>query len=68
MALKEVRKIQDRSKKVYLHYLVSKGKLKQYVSDKGYVCYDTDEYREYKKNVHMGRPLKQWADRTDKNK
>ena len=50
MALKEIRKIQDRSKKVYMHYLVAKGKLKQYVSEKGYVCYDTDEYREYKKN------------------
>lgn len=58
MVLKEIRKIQDRNKKIYLHSLVSKGKLKQYTNEKGYVCYDADEYKEYKKHVRVGRPLK----------
>ena len=56
--LKEIRKIPDRNKQVYMHLLIKRGKLKRHVSEKGYVCYDTDEYKEYKKNVHIGRPLK----------
>lgn len=56
--LKEIRKIADRNKRVYMHILVRRGKLKGYVNEKGYECYDADEYKEYKKNVRMGRPSK----------
>lgn len=56
--LKEIRKIPDWSRRIYLHNLTNTGKLNKYISALGYVCYDTEEYKEYKKNTRVGRPPK----------
>ena len=61
--LKELRKLRakggkDRSKANYIASLQYRGKIKTYVNAKGYACYDTTEYEEYRKTARVGRPLK----------
>lgn len=37
-----------------------KGRLKRFVDNEGYLCYDVDEYNDYKANPRKtGRPLKE---------
>jgi hypothetical protein len=38
--------------------LANGGKIKKHVNEKGYVCYDTEELKEYHKNAKRGRPAK----------
>ena len=62
--LKELRKMRakggrDRSVANYIANLQNKSKLKKYVTEKGYVAYDTDEYREWKRKARIGRPIKE---------
>ena len=61
--IKELRKMRrkggaDRAKANYSSHLQSRGKLRMYRSKDGYVSYDTEELKEYKKNVRLGRPPK----------
>ena len=42
----------------YMRCLQNKGKIKQIINEKGYVCYDEDELEKYYSNVKMGRPPK----------
>lgn len=63
MAIKELRLMKkkggkEKTKAVYIGMLQDAGKLKKYISDKGYVAYDTEEYKKYKATVKRGRPLK----------
>lgn len=53
---------QARSTANYVAFLQNKGKLKLYVSPKGYASYDTREYEQYKKKVRKGRPIKHLGD------
>ena len=48
----------ERSKANYIGALQDKGILKKIVTEKGYVAYDTEEYKKYKANTKRGRPLK----------
>jgi hypothetical protein len=43
----------------YLSVLQDKGKLTKIVTDKGYLAYDTEEYKIYKATVKRGRPIKE---------
>jgi hypothetical protein len=56
--LKEIRRIENRSKANYIRLLQYRGKIKQYISSKGYICYDTDELRQVQKTAKRGRPPK----------
>lgn len=61
--IKELRKMRQkggayRAKANYISHLQSRGKLRMYRSKDGYVSYDTEELKEYKKNVRLGRPPK----------
>jgi hypothetical protein len=56
--LREIRNIKPRSKQVFIYYLANGGKIKKHVNEKGYVCYDTEELKEYHKNAKRGRPAK----------
>ena len=61
--IKELRKMRrkggaDKAKANYISHLQSRGKLLMYKSKDGYVSYDTEELKEYKKNVRLGRPPK----------
>lgn len=47
----------DRAKANYIRQLQVRGKIKKIIKDK-YVCYDTEEHKEYTKNVKIGRPIK----------
>lgn len=58
MELKEIRKIKNRSKQVVMYRLVENDKITKYINDKNNVCYDLNEYKEYKKRVKKGRPPK----------
>ena len=55
--LKEIRKLKM-SKGKYIRTLQYKGKLKVYLNDKGYVCYDPEELKEHKAHSKKGRPPK----------
>ena len=48
----------ERSKANYIARLQQNGKLPKHISELGYVCYDTEEYKAYKKSVKWGRPAK----------
>lgn len=61
--IKELRRMRQkggayRAKANYISHLQSRGKLRMYRSKEGYVSYDTEELKEYKKNVRLGRPPK----------
>ena len=56
--LQKIAEIKDRPLRVYIYYLVSRGKIKKYADEKGYMCYNTDELANYKENVKIGRPIK----------
>ena len=56
--LQKIAEIKNRPLRVYIYYLVSKGKIKKYANEKGYMCYDTNEFEKYKANVKIGRPMK----------
>ena len=61
--IKELRKLRQkggeyRAKANYISHLQSRGKLRMYKSKEGYASYDTEELKEYKKNVRLGRPPK----------
>lgn len=55
--LKELRKI-ERSKSNYIRALQYKGSINAYLNDKGYVCYDPVELRNFQKTHKRGRPPK----------
>lgn len=56
--LKELRKIEKRSKQMHIRNLQYQKLIKKYINEKGYLCYNTDELEEYKSKVHRGRPAK----------
>lgn len=58
--LKELRKLNktDHAKANYIRFLQSQGKISKYLSDKGYLCYDTVELADYYKKARVGRPVK----------
>lgn len=60
MAIRELRKVRkvDNSKYQYIWRLVQQGKIKKYVTDGGYLAYDTEELKMFKKTIKQGRPLK----------
>lgn len=55
---REIRRIIDRAKRNYIYFLVSSGRVKKYVNDKGYMCYDPEDVKQYKKHARVGRPIK----------
>lgn len=55
--LVEVRTL-PRKKGNYIRQLLNTGKIQAYVSEKGYIAYDTDDLEKYQKSVHRGRPIK----------
>ena len=60
---KELRKLrrqggEGRAKANYIAMLISRGKINAYESAAGYVAYDTDELKNYRKTVRRGRPPK----------
>ena len=57
MAIVEVRTL-PRAKANHIRVLQKRGRIKFLVSEKGYVCYDTEEFDNYTKNVKWGRPVK----------
>ena len=59
MAIRELRKVRkaDNSKYQYIWRLVQQGKIKKYVTDGGYLAYDTEELKMFKKTIKQGRPL-----------
>lgn len=62
MAIKELRLMKkkggkERSKATYIGMLQDAGKLTKHISEKGYVAYDTEEYKKYKATVKRGRPM-----------
>ena len=61
--IKELRKMRakggiERQKANYIAVLQNRGKMKKYFTDKGYIAYDTDEFKNYKATVKLGRPVK----------
>lgn len=56
--LKEIRKIEKRSKQNYIRLLQHRGKIKAHLNAKGYVCYDPEELKTFQKNNKRGRPPK----------
>lgn len=58
--IKELRVLDktNHSKAVYIRTLIERKKINKYISEKGYVAYDTEELKNYQKNVKIGRPVK----------
>lgn len=56
--IKEIRRIESRSKANYIRFLQYRGKIPTHINDKGYVCYDTNELKDFQKNNKRGRPPK----------
>ena len=54
----EIRKQGSLTAQMVIRSLQYTGRIKRYINDKGFVCYDDKEYEEYKKSVHRGRPPK----------
>lgn len=62
--LVELRKLrakggEHRSKANYIAKLQYRGIISTFVSEGGYVCYDTEELKKYKATVKIGRPIKE---------
>lgn len=68
--IKELRMLdkENRPKSNYIRCLQNKGKIKQIINDKGYVCFDEDELEKYYSNVKIGRPPKIVKRQTRKTK
>lgn len=49
----------DWSKGTIIYKLIKEGKIKAYKNQNNELCYDRDEYAQYRKVNHRGRPLKQ---------
>ena len=58
--LMELRKVAKRNKKkaAYIRQMQYRGLIRKYINEKGYVCYDVDEYKQFRKTRKMGRPIK----------
>lgn len=56
--LKEIRRIENRSRSNYIRLLQHRGKIKTHINSNGYVCYDTEEFKTMQKNTKRGRPPK----------
>lgn len=58
--IKQIKKLRktNKPKAMYLYNLMSRGLLTKIVDEKGYLCYDTEEYAKYRKNARIGRPIK----------
>lgn len=56
--LKEIRKIKNKSKRVYIYFLTMNGKVPKHINDNGYVCYDPAELDMFHKTHKKGRPPK----------
>ena len=59
--IKEIRKLAktNRAKANYIRQLQNRGRLSKKINDKGYLCYDTEELKNYTQNVKWGRPVKE---------
>ena len=57
--IKEIRQL-EKKEADYVRYLIRFGHIKPYfTADKHkYLCFNTEEVGEYRKNVRMGRPFK----------
>lgn len=58
--LVEIRDVYKSSKALagYIRRLQKNNKIKRYINDNHYVCFDDEEYFEYKANTKRGRPPK----------
>ena len=56
----EIRELKDKKLQNYIREMQFRKRLKRYYSEKKYIAYDTEELKELKKNVKMGRPPKQY--------
>lgn len=59
--IKEVAKVAktNRSKAVQIYNLMNWGRIRKIVNEHGRLCYDTEEYKAYRKNPRrIGRPPK----------
>lgn len=58
--IKELRKLNktNHAKAVYIRNIQNRGVIKKIINEKGYVCYDTEEYKNHKQNTRWGRPPK----------
>lgn len=61
--IKELRKMRakggrDKSVANYIAQLQYQGKIARHTSAKGYAAYDTEEYKNFRKNAKKGRPYK----------
>lgn len=56
--LKEIRRIESRGKANYIRCLQYNGKIPTHLNDKGYVCYDPTELKNFQKTHKRGRPPK----------
>lgn len=51
-------RLKDNSKATMIYKLIKDGKLKGYANQNGELMYDRDEYSNYRKVNHRGRPRK----------
>lgn len=56
--LKEIRKLDKRSKANYIRGLQYRGRIKTHLNERGYICYDPEELKIFQKNAKRGRPPK----------
>lgn len=42
----------------YIGNLQARGKIERYYTAENYICFDTEEYKEYKRSARRGRPRK----------
>lgn len=56
--LKEIRRIRERPKQVYIYYLMNNKELPKHINERGYICYDPEELKIYQKTHKRGRPPK----------
>ena len=57
--LREIRKIKTLNKRKYIYILQYRKFIKRYINEKGYVCYDAEEYKQWHKQAKIGRPPKE---------
>lgn len=43
---------------VYIRRLQALGKIRKLIDEDGYLCYETSDLEDYKKNIRRGRPYK----------
>lgn len=48
----------NHAKAVYIRNIQNRGVIQKIINEKGYVCYDTEEYKKHKANARWGRPPK----------